>query len=215
MYDQPCPSWRASPRVLRDDGPYLAYGERRIHRLWICAGCDTGTLEVAWTCSGNIDRNGDEVYDYSYYPERASMHLAPKQYKNLPENLTRIYVECIKSFNTGLSLLCAAGLRALIEGICCDKSIPGQNLEKKINGLGNHLPANIVQSLHKFRFMGNDAMHELAPSDVQILQVAIDVCEDLLNFLYELDYKLRQLPKDRRQKVPNQGDLQADPEIKR
>jgi hypothetical protein len=183
------------------DGAYLVYSERLVHRLWICAGCDTGTMEVAWTCSGNMDRNGDEVYDYTYYPERASMHLAPKQYKNLSESLTRIYAECIKSFNTGLPLLCAAGLRALIEGICDDKNISGGNLEKKINGLANYLPPNIVQSLHGFRFMGNNAMHELAPSDTQTLQVAIEVCEDLLNFLYELDYKLRQLPGDRRKKV--------------
>jgi hypothetical protein len=161
---------------------------------------------VAWTCSGNTDRNGDEVYDYSYYPERASMHLAPKQYKNLPENLTRIYVECIKSFNGGLSLLCAAGLRALIEGICANKDISAKTLEKKIDGLGDHLPLNIVASLHAFRFMGNDAMHQLAPSDVQTLQVAIDVCEDLLNFLYELDYKLRQLPKGHLKKEPGDGD---------
>ncbi|MCB0264797.1 MAG: DUF4145 domain-containing protein [Calditrichaeota bacterium] len=81
----------------------------------------------------------------------------------------------------------------MIEGICDDKDIGGKNLEKKINGLEGILPKNIVKNLHQFRFMGNVALHDLkAPSRVD-LSKAIEICEDLLNFLYELDYKTSQL----------------------
>lgn len=186
----------------RDDeveGSHLVFFEEYVHRLWICAGCDTGTLEEAWTCSGQCDHEGKQIYESRYYPSRASDHLLARRYKQLPENLGRIYVECIESFNTGLRLLCAAGLRALIEGICQDKNLSGRNLEIKINSLNALLPENIVESLHVFRFMGNEAMHELAPSSGETLRVAIEVCEDLLNFLYELDYKAQQLPRKKKE----------------
>jgi len=181
----------------------LVYFEERVHRLWICAGCDTGTLEEAWTFSGQCDHEGNQIYDSRYYPSRASGHLLARRYKQLPENLGRIYVECIESFNTGLRLLCAAGLRALIEGICQDKNISGRTLEIKINGLNALLTQNIVESLHGFRFMGNEAMHELTPSSCETLRLAIEVCEDLLNFLYELDYKAQQLPSKKKDEQSN------------
>jgi hypothetical protein len=50
-------------------------------------------------------------------------------------------------------------------------------------------PQNIVTNLHTFRFMGNIAVHELTPPKRQDLLLAIEISEDLLNFLYELDYK--------------------------
>jgi len=54
-------------------------------------------------------------------------------------------------------------LRALLEGICQDKRIKGKNLKAKIEGLKSLLPnKNIIRNLHHFRFMGNEAIHELA-----------------------------------------------------
>ncbi|HKY54635.1 MAG TPA: DUF4145 domain-containing protein [Anaerolineales bacterium] len=79
----------------------------------------------------------------------------------------------------------------LIEGICVDKGIEGNNLYKRIENLTSILPKNIVESLHKFRFIGNDATHELQIPTEAELRRAIEVIEDLLNFLYELDYKAR------------------------
>jgi len=78
--------------------------------------------------------------------------------------------------------------RALLEGICAQKGVEGRTLYNKIDGLKQHLPANIVDSLHHFRFIGNEAAHELqAPSEAE-LRLAIEMTEDLLNFLYELIY---------------------------
>ena len=53
------------------------------------------------------------------------------------------------------------------------------------------LPENIVRNLHGFRFMGNRAAHELEAPFSGELQVAIDLIEDILNYLYDLDYKAR------------------------
>ena len=51
------------------------------------------------------------------------------------------------------------------------------------------LPTDIVKNLHGFRFIGNDALHDLvAPNEFE-LNLAFDVIEDILNFLYALNYK--------------------------
>jgi len=49
--------------------------------------------------------------------------------------------------------------------------------------------------LHGLRFIGNDAVHELEAPNDRTLQVALDVVEDILNFLYALDYKASMLDK--------------------
>ena len=41
-----------------------------------------------------------------------------KSFRQVPYNIYRIYEESIQSFNIGNYILCAAGLRAVIEGIC-------------------------------------------------------------------------------------------------
>jgi hypothetical protein len=84
-------------------------------------------------------------------------------------------------------------LRALVEGISADRGIAGRNLEEKIDGMATLLPHNIVKNLHNFRFMGNKAVHELEPPREFEVTLALNVIEDILNFLYELDYKAKML----------------------
>jgi hypothetical protein len=117
--------------------------------------------------------------------------------------LAAIYKEAVTCYNGKALILCAAGLRALLEGICQDKRIKGKNLKAKIEGLRARLPNNnIIRNLHHFRFMGNDAVHELAAPKATEVALAIGVIEDLMNFFYELDYKASQLREIRRSKKP-------------
>ena len=171
------------------------FWEELIYRLWICAGCESGTMERAWTADGYYDRNGDQMYESEFFPPRDFGNLTPKKFRSIPKPLQTIYSECVQSFNYGLHLSCAIGLRALMEGICVDKERPGKNLLEKIANLNAILPQNIVDHLHGFRFLGNVAAHELETVDKGTLQIAIEVAEDLLNILYDLEYKSRKLPK--------------------
>jgi len=171
------------------------------YRLWKCAGCDTGTMEDHYPSDyanalegGQAEADGN-FYQSLYHPKRAHSTRPRKYFTHLPAKLRTLYDEVLASLNEGLPLLCAAGLRALVEGVCADKGIAGRNLQKKIEGMTKLLPKNIVKNLHGFRFIGNRAVHELeAPSSYQ-LQLAIDVIEDILNFLYALDYKASLLGK--------------------
>jgi hypothetical protein len=175
------------------------FGEMTTYRLYICMGCECGVLEQEYSNS--------EMQDYEvelfYFPERSQDNLALKQYSKLKPKLASLYSEAIICYNRKAPILCAAGLRALLEGICHDKRIKGKNLKLKIDGLKVLLPnKNIIRNLHHFRFMGNKAVHELAAPKRTELALAISVIEALLNFLYELDYKASQLREMRRNKKP-------------
>lgn len=80
-----------------------------------------------------------------------------------------------------------------MEGVCTDKGIEERVLSQKIGNLKPLLPGNIVENPHLFRFMGNETVHELNASTLDELRSAIEVMEDLLNYLYHLDYKAANL----------------------
>jgi hypothetical protein len=175
------------------------YGEMTIYRFYICMGCESGVLQLEYSDS--------EMQDYEaaffYFPERSQDNLAMKQYSKLKPKLASLYTEAIICYNRKALILCAAGLRALLEGICQDKRIKGKNLKLTIEGLKVLLPnKNIIRNLHHFRFMGNKAVHEFAAPKRTELALAISVIEDLLSFLYELDYKAYRLQELRRNKKP-------------
>jgi hypothetical protein len=166
------------------------YGQ---YRLWACAGCDTCTMEDHYTADYMTSQVDEEefVQEYSsvYYPKRAVGFRPAKRFNNLPSELSGLYGEVVSAYNDKLVLLCSGGLRALVEGICADKKIKGRDLETKIDGMSAVLPTDIVKNLHGFRFIGNDALHDLvAPNEFE-LNLAFDVIEDILNFLYALNYK--------------------------
>lgn len=181
-------------RSVHDNDP-LEY----VYNLWVCAGCEAGTLEVLTGMPGTLgefDADGDPLWWEELYPERIQTHLRAKLFMKLNPKLSRIYRETIKSFNHGALILCTAGLRAVLEGICDDKRIKGKDLREKIENLQPLLPnKNIIKNLHHFRFTGNKAVHELKAPDREGTKLAIEVIEDLLNFFYELDYKVTRLRK--------------------
>lgn len=170
------------------------YGE---WRLWICAGCETCTLEEYSTADFMVSQDSDgefsQEYVTLYHPKRAIGFRSFKIFQKLPSKLQRVYIETINAFNDKSHLLCAAGLRAVIEGICRDKKIRGRDLEAKIDHMTDILPEEIVKNLHGFRFIGNDAVHKLIFPAEPELSLAIDVVEDILNFLYALNYKASML----------------------
>ena len=178
----------------------LLFWEEMGYRLWICSGCDEGTLESCYTNDSYRDGNGDLVYDLEYFPPRKQGYIPLKKFRKLPRTLAGLYGESVEAYNNKLLILCAGGLRALIEGICVDKEITGDNLASKIDAMTSILPKNIVENLHNFRFMGNKALHELNPPDRKDLRIAIEVSEDLMNYIYDLDYKASLLRKSDKKK---------------
>lgn len=157
--------------------------------VWECGGCKTLTGEVIYKFSETVPD-----FDRTFYPKREDRGLNPKIYEFIPEKLDELYKEVIISCNNSCNVLCAMGLRALIEGILVDKGIKGGTLYDKIEN-ADIINESIRTNLHGFRFLGNDAAHELEKPSREDLWLAIDVIEDILNISYELDTKSKLIHK--------------------
>jgi hypothetical protein len=170
----------------------LAEEVRQLWEIFQCLGCDYVSARVTTDYPWETEPN------YDFYPERTSEYHERKNYQKLPPNLNKLYIEVVNAFNKDFLLLCTAGLRALLEGLCSDKGITeGPNeqgkmvksLEGKINGLTAVVPAGIVKNLHGLRFLGNQALHELETPTKEDLELALTILEDILNVVYDLDYR--------------------------
>lgn len=164
-------------------------------RMWVCDGCDRAILEEFWGFVMDTDYNSiaDGTNYINYFPQRSAGVRPENHYDTLPSTIRSIYHEVNLAFNSGLRLLCAMGIRALLEAICADQQTAGRTLAQKIDGLAPPIPVHIVQNLHTLRFLGNEAAHDFTVPDDADLSLAIGVCEDILNFFYQLNYRATQL----------------------
>jgi hypothetical protein len=166
------------------------YFEQWSDSLWVCCGCESASLVHRWEMVGAEGVPGAPEPEISIYPPRTCGKKHSKHFTMLPRTLSKLYNETIDAFNSGSMLLCTIGLRAMIEGVCIEKGLTTGRLEHKIDGLSAFFSnKTLIDSLHGFRFAGNDAAHDLEAMYPSEASNAIEVMEDLLNFLYDLDYK--------------------------
>ena len=156
-----------------------------------CVGCETVSFRVLWLTSEHWATNEDPT-EYRY-PEVDKDQVPVKSFRHAPANIYRIYRESIQSFNIGSYILCAAGLRIVIEGICEEVMATEEtkNLDKKIDelhkqGILSKKHAKILQAL---RSIGNKAVHELSTPPQDDLKAAIEIVEHTLENLYGLSAK--------------------------
>jgi hypothetical protein len=165
------------------------------YRTWICRGCDSATLQESATLEQLFNNDTRKVvWTYAYHPKRMTEDLPRKFFADTPLKMHMVYYEIVESFNTESKVLCAIGLRALLEAICVDKGITDKvawGLKGKLAELEKrqHIPAGIVKKLESFKFMGDGAAHRLEVPDREDLKLAIEVMEGLLSFLYDLKDK--------------------------
>ena len=178
-----------------------------------CRGCGEITVRVCTEYGGYQPH-------HEFYPPRTIRQHKRKVYLKLPSHLDYLYVEVVNAINSRSHLLSAAGLRALLEGLCADKGITEglnkdgkivKNLEGKINGLSKIVPEGIVRNLHGLRFLGNQALHELEKPEESDLLLALRVLEDIFNIVYDLDYRAQVLfektSKDKKSKKKKEDDI--------
>ncbi len=67
----------------------------------------------------------------SIFPMRTENISLENIHHQIPDNLSRIYTETIKSFHQGFYILCACGLRTIMDGVCSDLGIQdGPKIDK-------------------------------------------------------------------------------------
>lgn len=187
-----------------------------------CQGCKTISFRILNWCSECIDFDSNGTSE-TLYPKRAIECLQLKDFHNSPRVISRIYREIIDSYNNEIYTLCAAGLRAIVEGLCANqgitdgpveiKKIDGtknirrrKDLQGKISGLHEKgiLTQNNSEILHEHRFLGNEAVHELHQPSSEELTLAIEIIEHTIESLYEIPQKALSL---KRAKAKRKNDL--------
>lgn len=182
-----------------------------------CKGCEALSFREENSCSEDYHQISDDEWDdgtrVTLYPKRSEHMRVAKEFDNVPYHLLRIYKESIEAFNNDSFVLTAAGLRALVEGVCSnlgvlDGLVPSEkgeairknNLEGKIFGLneGGYLTAASAKFLHEHRFMGNNAVHALQRPARADLLIAIDLLEHSLNEIFEVSVKAEGLEASRK-----------------
>jgi hypothetical protein len=133
------------------------------YRLWICAGCGKGVVEITES-NHDLDLPEDESPEWhtEYFPKSTRDLLRPRRFQWLSRSLQNIYEQTIGCLNDHHLILATAGLRALLEGVCEDKKISGRDLKAKIDNLRPLVPnESVIEALHHLRFTGNEALHKL------------------------------------------------------
>lgn len=170
----------------------LGWWEEHEYRFWVCQGCETAALEVSWSnmaIDGALDEAGKNGVS-TWYPPLAK--LTPRRFQQFrKQSLRNIYSEVIDSYNLGLKLLCASGLRALLEGICVDMGIEDTGetrlLTRKLYALEERglVKEEIVDNLFALKFIGDEAIHQLKTPTEEELETGVRVVESLISFLYK------------------------------
>ncbi|ENB01395.1 TPA: DUF4145 domain-containing protein [Escherichia coli] len=163
------------------------------YQILQCLGCDTKSfrnvfydLEAAYPTDEN---NWEVPEEVTVYPKAVEGHKEIKNLWDLPDIVRTIYSEVLTALRENSKVLAGLGLRAVVEAVCNDLTIPGRNLEVRINKLvsSGYISKNDAERLHGIRFMGNDAAHDIKTPKSTTLSVALQIVEHLIASVYTLE----------------------------
>lgn len=176
-------------KKLEDD--YI--DEIEIYQVVECNGCDNLSFRIEE--HDLYEYEEDELGNTNYkitvliFPNKLKNHSYLKDSYFLPEKIKDVYQQTILAFQGKSFLLTGVGFRAIIEAICIEEEIKGNNLEQKINNLAKNRLITDKESerLHSIRFLGNDSVHEMEIPQEHKLFLVLDILENLLKNLYIID----------------------------
>lgn len=170
------------------------------YQLLLCQGCDTATLKSRTICSEDMYQVGENEYDFEekiiYYPKRSNRMISPilNSY-HAPPKVRKIYLETVDAYNNEQQILCAIGIRAIIEAICLEENIVESDLKKQIEGLINNgiVTKKLGEGLQENRLLGNESAHELASFRDYELLAGINLMEAVIENHYAINEKIETL----------------------
>jgi hypothetical protein len=166
------------------------------YRMLECRGCGAVSFEARSWDTEDTDFRGNPHVKCVLYPSR-STRKPMEEYYYLPNKVRNVYLETLIALSNKAPILAAIGVRAVVEGVCKEKSCIGRNLEKSIDQLveKGHLASDQADFLHLQRFMGNTAAHEVQAPEEGELTAALAIAENLLTTLYILPQRAEEMKK--------------------
>ena len=188
-----------------DEGDFKWWHDYQILK---CQGCGAVSFRLIRSNDNDYERDG-KTGEYEYarhievFPDDAKKRAVISGSDKFPALTKRVYRETLTAINANAPILAAVGIRAIIESICQNLKTNEPNLEKNIDALvtREYLSAMQAGMLHRLRFMGNMAAHEIKPPKPSDLTVALEITETLLKTIYVLPEMGAQLPRSKPKKL--------------
>lgn len=159
-----------------------------------CLGCERISFREDYCDieSAYLNEKGEWIPEITIeiFPKKVRTSKSLQNSHILPSKIKTVYNEAIKAYNAECFILSGVAFRAIIEAICLDNDIAGNNLQKKINNMVKKklITERESKRLHSIRFMGNDSVHEMKVPNESSLKIVFYIIEHLLNNLYLIDY---------------------------
>ena|SRR3989344_5203970 len=152
------------------------------YQLFTCKGCDFPTLRTT-----TIPSEPDFDIIVNYYPKR-NERVIRKSFSDtlLPQKIKLILNETLEAYNNEQRLLCASGIRSIIEAVCSNENIEIKGLDKKIDALEEKgiITTVLKEGLHENRLLGNKSVHQIEVFEDRELLAAIELIQMLLESHY-------------------------------
>lgn len=157
-----------------------------------CRGCDTVSfLHVARFKFGKREK---PTVIHNNYPETDFLYgvefdfLPEEDQQQLPKQIAALYEEITDAFESNSSILAGLGLRTLVEAVCIEQGIKGDNLLKKIQGLHSNglISSTELPILDKLRLIGNYSAHQVRSLPMDKLNYALSIINHILKSIYIL-----------------------------
>lgn len=160
-----------------------------------CMGCDEHRFRRTYRFSEDVDEMGNLSTSVDIYPESKAISRTADPDLLRIRTVGAIYKETVQAMATGMPILCAGGLRAVVEAICREQGIRGKSLQDAIETMAqrNLLTRAQADFLHEERFLGNAALHEIAVPSTRNLELGLEITEGLMRTLYVLPKKAAEL----------------------
>lgn len=175
------------------------FNEEHTWQVLRCLGCETVGFRHRFDDFDNVTElpNGTSKHaiKYTRYPSTIPGHRELSALHVVPELIRKIYRQSITAFAGDAKVLAGIGLRGTIEAVCTHLKVSGSSLEKRIDALAKagYISSSDKRRLHAIRFLGNDAAHEVREAPVSDLRVALEIVEHLINSVFILEYKAKNL----------------------
>ena len=194
--------WSACPTCDRDTNHQILfvateseydYRADTHYQVVECCGCNTKSFRKVIAYIDEVYQIGENDWevpqDINTYPAILKGHKAVPEIQNAPKIVKEIYSQTLNAIKNGANILAGIGLRATIEAICTEREVTGRDLVSRIDKLAKIglVSRSDADRLHAIRYLGNDAAHEVQPSDLEGLLVALRIVEHLIISLYILD----------------------------
>jgi len=190
------------------DGRTIEFWIDHYFQILKCGSCNEYTFKT-WQIWSE-DEPDSPPSNKRVFPKRGNPTIKKSDsFYNVPSHITGIYKEVYDTFINKNNLLCAGGIRAILEALCINNQIKegttpaeGTNPEKKTSSLKGRIyglyeqgliTKNHADILVHNQYLGDKALHECEQPSSEELEIAIHIIAHTLSSVYELNQKGKEL----------------------